>query len=511
MKKTISINIKGINFIIEEDAYELLQNYLERLSNTLKDEDGSQEIIEDVELRIAEICSSKLIDSKTVIDYSDIQEILATLGNPEDYIDSEENNGPASTDFSDKNRRTDRRLFRDKENATIAGVCSGISNFFNIDVVIIRAIFVVFFLFAGFGFPLYIILWIIVPQTKSSIDRLRMKGKPITVETVREEVEIAAEKLKEGSKKFANRIRKDDSYKKSVNRGGRILSSLLGIIFVGIGMAFLVLLIIFGIAETQIFPIQGSDGFLSLPDLGSLVLLDNGDYELFWWGAILLNSAVVLFFVLLGSILLFKIYNTWSKITLLFLFITGVSGLLMCAAVGMRTGRDFMITGELDYEVGSVYSETLVIEPELESLMIEGDYTVKSNGKYHLMKVGKDDITFHGITIYYSESKDSLFHIRQNFKVQSQSHEIAIEKCKNIKHMTSLENDTLTMSSAYSFPKTDKIRAQAVQIEIEIPKGAQVIIDGEVISITESSKNHKNSDHYEHGKMTHDGKYYHWD
>ena len=508
MKKTVSINIKGINFLIEEDAYELLQDYLERLKQTLKNEEGSQEIVEDVELRIAEICSSKISESKTVIEHSDIQEILATLGNPEDYID-EDDESNYSNESNSKYQKSEKRLFRDTENGTIAGVCMGISNFLNIDVVIVRAIFVVIFLFAGFGLPLYIILWIIVPQTKSTIDRLRMKGKPITVETVREEVENAAERIKEGSKNIANRIRKDDSYKKSVSKGGRILSSILGLGFIGFGLICLILLIVFGIAEMQVFPIQGDQGFLSMPELGSLVLLDNGDYSLFWYGSVILDSALVLFLVLLGSMLIFRIYNIWAKLSLLVLFLIGITGFFMCVTVGMRTGRGFIVTGEIEHIVGEMETNTLIILPELEELSIDGDFKVKSNGKHSMMQVGTENITFHGINIYYEQSEDSLFHIKQNFSVQSHSHKVALEKCKNIDHNATISGDTLTLSTGYSFPKTDKIRAQRIEIIIEIPKGGNVKVDDENINFDFDYEDH--SHHYEQGKLRYNGKYYHWD
>ena len=510
MKKTVSINIKGINFMIEEDAYELLQDYLERLGKTLKNEEGSEEIIEDIELRIAEICSAKLTDGKTVIEYSDIQEILATLGNPEDYIEDEDENGQTNYS-SNSQKKSEKRLFRDTENGTIAGVCSGIANFFNIDVVIIRAIFVIFFLFAGFGFPLYIILWIIVPQTKSTIDRLRMKGKPITVETVREEVEMAAEKIKNGSKNFANKLRKDDGYQKSINRGGRILTSILGTFFIGLGILFLILLIVFGIAEMQVFPVQGSNGFLSMPELGSLVLQDNGDYNLFWWGSVIFDSGIVLFLILLGLMLIFRISNTWAKVSLLLLFLASMVGFLMCATVGMRTGRDFLITGELEHVVGEVNTQILTILPEKESLKFSDDFTIKSNGKHHMMKIDEKTITFHGINIYYEESEDSLFHVSQNFRTQSHSHEVALEKCKNIEQYAQLSNDTLTLSPSYSFPKEDKIRAQSVEIHIEIPKGGQIKIDGETIINAIDEDNEYESHFYEHGKLKYNGRYYHWD
>ena len=204
MKKTISVNIKGMNFLIEEDAFELLQNYINKLTAVLQNENGGKEIIEDVELRIAELCGLQLNERKQVIEKEDIETILSTLGDPDLYIDESEqetssqaNNSNAS---NSSNQATDKRLFRDVDNATVAGICAGIANYLHIDVVIIRIIFVLFFLFGGFGFPLYIILWLVIPKANSTIDRLRMRGKAITVDTVREEVESAAERINKESK-----------------------------------------------------------------------------------------------------------------------------------------------------------------------------------------------------------------------------------------------------------------------------------------------------------------------
>ena len=328
------------------------------------------------------------------------------------------------------NSSNEKRLFRDTEHAAIAGVCMGIANYLSIDVVIIRAIFVVFFLFAGFGFPLYLVLWLIVPPTKNTIDRLRMKGKPITVETVREEVENAAAKFSKSSKNFANRIRKDETYSRSVSKGGRILSSIFGIGFIGFGLIFLILFIVFGIAEMQVFPIQGEQGFLSLPEFGELILLDNGDYTVFWYGAMIFTFSVTLFSLILGSLFLFKINNTWAKITLLFLFIIGVAGFITSLTVGLRTGRDFVITGEIEHEIGSVNSNQLLIEPKLENLELDENFEVKSNGNLSLMTVTENEISFHGVSFIYKRSNDSLFHIRENFKAQSQSHKTALKKSK---------------------------------------------------------------------------------
>ncbi len=506
MKKTISVNIKGINFNIEVDAYEKLQDYLERLESTLQNEEGAQEIIEDVELRIAEVCSSLITNNKTVIELDDIQDILKNLGNPEEYLDEEERASNYQESHSTENT-TEKRLFRDTENAAIAGVCSGIANYMNIDVVIVRAIFVIFFIFAGFGLPLYIILWLIVPPTRNTIDRLRMKGKPITVESVREEVEVAAMRFSKSSKNFINRVKNDETYSRSINKGGRILSSVLGIGFIGFGLLFLILFIIIGVAEMQIIPVQGEVGFLSLPEFGELILLENGDYTTFWYGTMISTFSVVLFFLLIGSLFLFRFSNTFAKTALLLLFLIGTAGFITALTVGLRTGRDFAITGEIEHEIGAVYSETLFIKPTFENLEFDNSFTIKSNGKNSLMSINDNEISFYGISILYKRSKDSLFHIHQNFRAQSQSHKIALEKSKNIHQDLDLHSDTLTLSTEYSFPKEDKIRGQRVKIIIEIPENGKVIIDDEEIDLSFSDDEFET----EHGKLRYNGKYSHWD
>ena len=133
MKKTVSVNIKGLNFLIEEDAYELLHQYMDRLNHALRNDKGKNEIIEDIELRVAELCSSKLNERKQVIELDDIRSILETLGDPSLYIDEEatENNSTKQSNIPNDKIVSEKRLFRDTDNASIAGICAGISNYFN--------------------------------------------------------------------------------------------------------------------------------------------------------------------------------------------------------------------------------------------------------------------------------------------------------------------------------------------------------------------------------------------
>lgn len=514
MKKTVSVNIKGINFVIEEDAYELLQDYLDRLKKSLKNEEGSQEIIEDVELRIAELFSSKLNDAKTVIELEDIKEVLSALGNPEDFVeDVEEETTSSYTNYEQhtSNESVDKRLYRDVDNAVIAGVCSGIASFFKIDVVFIRALFVIIFLFAGFGIPVYIIMWIIVPKAKTTIDRLRMKGKPITVETMREEVEFAAERLKNGSKKFVDRIRKNDTYSDTVSRGARFISVFFGLGFIFFGLVFLVPFIIFGVGNTEMIPVQGDYGFLSAVEFGELVLSNPSDYNLFWWGAFLGMTSVILFAFLLGSMLIFRLYNKWAKFSLLGLFLIGLTGGIVCGIVGMRTGRDFFTDGEIEKELGFVTNLELFVIPQVDSESSKNGFKIKSDDD-GFWELSKKFVVMDHIKFKYTRSADSLFHIKQNFQARSSSAKVALKKSENIRHFAELKGDSLFVESKFKFPRYDKLRSQDVEIIIEVPANGKVRIGNQTIVLDDLDKEDEDyHDYRERGSLSGDGEYHHHD
>lgn len=515
MKKTVSVNIKGMNFLIEEDAYELLQNYMERLGHVLRNDKGSKEIIEDIEIRVAELCSAKLNDRKQVIEIEDIQSILDNLGDPAQFIDEEETSSEtfkkAEQGRTDKN--TDKRLFRDTDNATIAGVCAGISSYFNIDVVIVRAIFLIIFFFGGFGFPLYIILWIVVPKAKNNIDKLRMRGKPITVESVREEVETAADRLTNESKSFANRLRNDDSVGQRFTTLGRIITGAFGIGMICFGLFLLVMFLIFGIGGMQFIPVQSDNGFLSFAEFGELVLTNSSDFNWAWWGGTIAASSGILFILLLGSKLLFRIRNRWSKLSLGMLFTSGFIGIIICIIIGAKTGREMSIEGEIEREVGKVSTEELVINTHQSKFKASSNFSVKSNGRYGMIGLQGDNVLESGIHMEYKLSKDSLFHVYQNLSAHSHSHKNALQKAKNIKHSMSLIDGKVELNSYYTFPKTDKLRDQEVYVVIEIPNGKSVRINDRIVKLGADDFDEDIEDelYEEDGYINSDGEYDHWD
>ena len=508
MKKTVSVNIKGMNFLIEEDAYEILQQYIQLLTKGLQNDAGGKEIIEDIELRIAELCSEQLNDRKQVIEKEDIEKILSTLGDPSQYIDDAE---PQQANYSQNEPINDKRLFRDTDNGMLAGVAAGISNYLNIDVVIIRAIFVVVFLFGGFGIPLYIIMWIIVPKATSTIDKLRSRGKAVTVDTVKEEVEMAAERLTKESKNFANRIRKDDSYQKRFSSIGRLFSIIIGSGFLAFGLFLLAIFLTFGIGGFQFIPAQNEYGFLSFPEFGELVLETASDYKWAWVGGLMTGFSVILFILLLGTKMIFRIRNTWSKMTLGLLFFTGVLGIAVCIYVGIRTGSEMMIEGEIEREIGSIAVKELNIETLTPELKSEKSFDVKSKGRYGMLTIENDQIIESGVYVEYRLSPDSLFHIYQNLTANSKSHRLAVGKAENIQHTIFLDSLGLKLNSHYSFPKTDKLRDQDVIVIIEVPVGGSVKWNGKSILPTLSSNELLNEQlEDEEGYIESTGEYDHW-
>lgn len=516
MKKTVSVNIKGMNFLIEEDAYELLQDYMNRLSHGLRNEKDSKDIIEDIELRIAELCTSRLNDKKQVIEIEDIQIILDTLGDPSQYLDGDDSSSQEFKETYEQKtyqQNGERHLFRDLENASIAGVCAGIANYFKIDTIIIRAIFLIMFFFGGFGFPLYVILWIVVPKAKSTIEKLRMRGKPITVDSVKEEVENAAKRFETETKSFANRIRREDYLSHRFSSIGKIIGAVVGVFLIIKGLFFLVMLMIFGVIGVRVIPVQSDNGYLSLPELAKMAVETQSDYNWGYAGVMVAGFSIVFFLLLLGIKLVFRIRNRWSRLSLISLFITGFIGSMMVLVIGLKSGRELSIPGELENEIGYYSGEQLTIVPHLSAYANNSKFKVKSDGEWGMLGIKGNKISEAGIRIHYKPSSDSLFHVYQLITAHSHSHKTALEKANNIHHTMSIDSNIVNIDNYFTYPIADKLRLQEVEIYIEIPSGKTVKINNEVIRLGADPFNEQKMDehHEEKGHLDGDGSYSHWD
>jgi len=170
MKKIININLSGRVIPIEDSAYEKLQAYIESLRRYFAKEEGRDEIINDIESRIAELMDDKIRKGANAITDEDLEAIAASMGRPEDFeaeMAEEETTGnaaPNEPNFS-FGKTKKNRLYRNTNDRVLGGVCSGIANYLNIDPAIVRLLFAII-TFGGFGFGVlaYIILWIVLPE-----------------------------------------------------------------------------------------------------------------------------------------------------------------------------------------------------------------------------------------------------------------------------------------------------------------------------------------------------------
>ena len=172
MKQVININFQGRVVPIETTAFDILKSYTDSLNRHFINEEGKDEIINDIESRIGELFQERLKKGATCITEDDVNAIINSIGRPEDFEPMEDNSKQSSASSAGSQQQSStgssigghKRLYRNENDKVLGGVCSGLANYFNIDVVIVRIIFVIL-LFSGAGFLAYIIMWVAVPSS----------------------------------------------------------------------------------------------------------------------------------------------------------------------------------------------------------------------------------------------------------------------------------------------------------------------------------------------------------
>jgi len=240
MKKTLTVNLGGTVYNIDEDAYRLLDDYLNNLKIHFRKQQGADEIIDDIEARISELFSEKIAGGKQVITISDVEEIIVRLGKPEDFEDQEDevNTGKSagtngennSRNSSEKNNETNsnakeqsaqnkqqeqpyssrtshvkQRLYRDPDHKMLGGVAAGIAAYLDWDVTLVR-ILMVFFVFIPYTPVIiaYLIAWIVIPEAQTAAEKLSMRGQAVTIENIGKTVTDGFEKVANNVNDYVN-------------------------------------------------------------------------------------------------------------------------------------------------------------------------------------------------------------------------------------------------------------------------------------------------------------------
>jgi phage shock protein PspC (stress-responsive transcriptional regulator) len=182
MKKTFSVNLGNRVYNIDDDAYLRLKEYLDNIESYFSDEKEREDIINDIEMRLSELFSERLSASRQVVTIADVEDAIRIMGDPRE-IGGEK--GKTERVYSRYERSgRNRRLYRDPDNRVLGGVCGGLGAFLDVDPVILRVILVILFFFFGAGLLVYLIMWIVVPEAKTTAQKLEMRGDRVNAENI---------------------------------------------------------------------------------------------------------------------------------------------------------------------------------------------------------------------------------------------------------------------------------------------------------------------------------------
>lgn len=249
MKKTLTINLNGTIFNIEEDGYNALKIYLDSIRDYFVEHEGNQEILSDIEARAAEKFSEKISATNQVVSLAHVEELIKSMGTIADIVgeETEEEKTTSQNQKNEKGSWKQKKLYRDTDNAMIMGVAAGIANYFDIDPVLVRLAFVASLFFGGAGVIIYLVLCLIVPEAKTTTQKMKMHGQPINLSSLKE---AAEEKIGTAKEKISSvrPIRKLVLILTSiVKKIARLFSTLVGLFIVtGSIFAFIAIFFFFG-------------------------------------------------------------------------------------------------------------------------------------------------------------------------------------------------------------------------------------------------------------------------
>lgn len=493
MKKTLTINISGIIFHIDEDAFELLSNYLTKLKKHFSPEAGSEEIIADIESRLAELLQQRISRTKQVIIRADIEEVVAQLGDP---IEMEENAQAESHEAGADKQQAQRRLFRDPDNRAIAGVAAGLSAYFGIDAMWVRLLFLLLLFASGAGILIYVILWVALPEAVTTAEKLQMQGKPVNIETIENSIRKEFEVVKERIDHYADEARSSyEKQKHHIRQGTQsamdvlVRIFMLGMrvigIFIGALLLFISVVLIFALGAIFL----GWDS-LSLFE-GSHIVHNSlsGVYDWFFASPLSVSLTPVLLSLFIGIPLILLVYVSLRLIIGAHFRIPGFGKNMGLVWLGSLIGLGLVASDTFaDFRHKAIHHQsTHTIDAKHHPVLY-----VSSKPHQH----NKDLPEIHLFnTRYYMEDRPQgkkfnavpMLSIRSTAEANASltissfaaghSLEEATRRAEHIEYQIQLKDSLLSLSPYFSFWAADKLRQQEVQITLKVPEGQLVYFD----------------------------------
>ena len=463
MNKTSNINLSGKLFHVDEPAFEKLQAYSDRLKKCYAGTADGVDIIADVEARMSELLTMKMQkEGRTIVSTSDVDHLIAQLGEPESFEDTASAQTHSSSTESNFTAGS-KRFYRNPDDAIIGGICSGLSAFLGIKDPLWIRLALVLLVFLGVGTPIfiYIILWFIVPEAKTSAQKLDMYGKPVNLASLENTVKT---KWDEVGKANEGTLRNIVSYlgKSIMYFIVGCIALIFGIVMFSLGIAALSLLVAGIVAYSPI-----NHFVLESPIQGVLPLI----------GFILLLGSVFAFFILLPIHLLSKTKKilTGRKITTL--AVAAIAGFLF---LGVGTAS---IAGIFDDKAKIKQAYAYPVNPT-DTLHITA-FPGKLDEDFNInWGFDKDDYTkieksgeMTKVRLNITSSPDAQMHIIQSREARAKSNTIAEKYASMISHQIIVnDNDVQIADYLTTDNKDKKFRFQQVDITLQIPQGTKFVL-----------------------------------
>ncbi|MEL7585135.1 MAG: PspC domain-containing protein [Prolixibacteraceae bacterium] len=495
MKKTFTINISGSVFHIEEDAYEKLRDYLQMLTGHFGSDADGREILQDIEARIAELFNKKMeAEGKDVILEVWVEEVMARMGKPEDFIEEEEVAEEAGTQPTEP--KVKRRMYRDPDHRVLGGVCSGMGAYFNIDPVVLRIIFfILFWISAGIALLVYIMLWIAVPKAKTTAEKLEMRGREATVSNIEKSIKEEVKEVKESYQRFRN----SGTYERGRDQVGRfgdvsynVLRVILKVIVIIAGI-FLILVAFVGLIGFITSMVIGqsifqSAPFFSAPWIGNLgpefhmpeianFFIAPGSMTILLIAIAFLVAIPLLGLLYAGTKMVFR-FKSNNKVIFFSSLVVWLIALITVIVVSVGQVKDYSkeTTITQNQVIECQKCETLYLElgddPYVNrsagyQMDLERMRVISDNGELKLLGEPRLDI---------EESNTDEFVILIRKKSRGSSLETAKSNVEDIEYSFSQKDSVIRFNPYYTIKDNKRWLDQEVDITVKVPEGKSIYL-----------------------------------
>jgi phage shock protein PspC (stress-responsive transcriptional regulator) len=469
MNKTLTVNIGGMVFHIEEHAYEKMRRYLDAIKGYFTTSDGRDEIIQDVESRIAEMFAERIKDSKQVIIEEDVEHVISVMGRPEQFAgdDAGAEKGETTYAANISEKRNYRKVYRDPDDKVVSGVCSGLAHRLGIDPIWMRIIAIVTFTFGSF--VVYLILAMILDYAKTTAQKLEMHGEDVTVSNIRKVVEEPSQKRESAVGRFF------DGLADIIKGILKFFLYIVGAFFALVGVIVLIALFV------ALFAVLGVGGITIPVYISDLFLTPSQQF----WSMIAIFLIVGVPFIMLiyaGIRILFNIKQTNRvfKMTAVSLMVLGwIIGFWMFADIGREFGAESKQRTMLPLLKPA--ADTMYVDVMRDSKYEDED---EDGNHYHIgfMFGHRMDVTTgdelrmvpENVTLNVQKADGDKFELVELKSSKGTTEKEAFNNASKINYNLEQKDSLISFSRYFPLPNEVKYRDQKVKLILKVPVGKSV-------------------------------------